>query len=85
MFQLAACYVLSFYSSSHLLAPISTLTFELYINPEYANSANLVATKCLYISPHGKMADGSYERVLLVKPEVFVYQIPPRASNRAVR
>ena len=50
MFQLAACYVLSFYSSSHLLAPISTLTFELYINPEYANSANLVATKCLYIS-----------------------------------
>ncbi|CAI8051011.1 NECAP-like protein CG9132 [Geodia barretti] len=26
-----------------------------------------------------------YERISLVKPEVFIYQIPPRASNRAVR
>jgi len=26
-----------------------------------------------------------YERVALVKPEVFVYQIPPRVTNRAVR
>jgi len=26
-----------------------------------------------------------YERVLLVKPEIFVYKIPPRTSNKAVR
>lgn len=26
-----------------------------------------------------------YERVGLVKPEVFIYQLPPRVSNRAVR
>lgn len=31
-----------------------------------------------------KMA-GEYERISLVKPEAFVYQIPPRASNRSVR
>ena len=34
--------------------------------------------------PRTKMAE-RYERVLLAKPEVFVYQIPPRATNRAVR
>lgn len=27
----------------------------------------------------------SYESVLLVKPEVFVFNIPPRASNRGYR
>lgn len=26
-----------------------------------------------------------YERILLVKPEVFMYRIPPRTSNRAYR
>ena len=26
-----------------------------------------------------------YERVILVKPEVFVYRIPPRTTNRAYR
>jgi len=26
-----------------------------------------------------------YERVSLVKPEVFIYQIPPRSTNRAIR
>jgi hypothetical protein len=26
-----------------------------------------------------------YERISMVKPEVFIYQIPPRTSNRAVR
>ena len=31
----------------------------------------------------GESAD--YERILLVKPEVFVYKIPPRTSNRAYR
>ena len=28
---------------------------------------------------------GDYERILLVKPEVFMYRIPPRTSNRAYR
>lgn len=27
----------------------------------------------------------TYESVLLVKPEVFVFNIPPRASNRGYR
>jgi len=26
-----------------------------------------------------------YESVLIVKPEVFIYKIPPRASNRGYR
>ncbi|XP_030633426.1 adaptin ear-binding coat-associated protein 2 [Chanos chanos] len=29
--------------------------------------------------------DGSYESILCVKPEVHVYRIPPRASNRGYR
>ena len=35
-------------------------------------------------SAEGKMA-AEYERVSLVKPEVFIYQIPPRSTNRAIR
>ncbi|XP_060114842.1 adaptin ear-binding coat-associated protein 2 isoform X2 [Heteronotia binoei] len=31
------------------------------------------------------MADGGYESVLCVKPEVLVYRLPPRASNRGYR
>lgn len=31
-----------------------------------------------------KMAD-EYERIGMVKQDVFIYQIPPRASNRAAR
>lgn len=27
----------------------------------------------------------TYERVVLVKPEIFVFNIPPRASNRGYR
>ena len=32
-----------------------------------------------------EMADSSYERVLSVKNEVFVYKIPARTSNRGYR
>lgn len=31
------------------------------------------------------MQTEDYERILLVKPEVFVYKIPPRTTNRAYR
>jgi hypothetical protein len=31
------------------------------------------------------MQGDDYERILLVKPEVFMYKIPPRTSNRAYR
>ncbi len=31
------------------------------------------------------MADDDYERIVLVKPEVFMYRIPPRTTNRAYR
>lgn len=26
-----------------------------------------------------------YERILLVKPDVFIYKIPPRTTNRGYR
>lgn len=29
--------------------------------------------------------NSDYERILLVKPEVFVYRIPVRTTNRAYR
>lgn len=49
-------------------------------------SAELAATKSIHsIKRRQKMAD-TYERVILAKPDVFVYQIPPRGSTtRAVR
>ncbi len=31
------------------------------------------------------MQADDYERILLVKPQVFVYRIPPRTTNRAYR
>ena len=31
------------------------------------------------------MANDDYERIILVKPEVFMYKIPPRTTNRAYR
>ena len=43
-----------------------------------------VTPACIRNNRPFKMAE-EYERVSLVKPEVFIYQLPPRVTNRALR